>query len=403
MKIVIVSTFYSKGLGYTENCLPRALADRGHDVHVLTSSLNVYGTSEDYRSTYETFLGPADQGIGCFNVDNYMVHRLPYSIVGGYVAIVGLAAKLRQLHPEIVHSTAIASLSSFKLALLQPVMGFRLFTECHQHLSVVKPFLKQRGHRIRKAVYRLTRTLPSRFVCLTMERCYAVAPDCLQVAADFYGVPTTKLKLQSLGTDTTRFRPAEGAEELAMRTRERRELGFEDRDVVCVYTGRLSNSKNPLVLAQAIDRLAHGSVCYHGLFVGDGEQREQILRCRNTQVIPFMRHAELAKLYRLADVAVWPRQESMSMLDAAASGLPIVVSADIGESERVGGNGRFYVQDDVDDLARALGTLASGDERRALGKIGRDKMSSQFSWSAIAETFEKDYRVALGHRAVLGV
>lgn len=39
MKIVVVSTYCSSGMGYTENCLPRVLAARGHDVHLLTWSL----------------------------------------------------------------------------------------------------------------------------------------------------------------------------------------------------------------------------------------------------------------------------------------------------------------------------------------------------------------------------
>ncbi len=63
MKIVIVSSFYSEGMGYSENNLPKALASLGHEVHVITSNLNVYGTSSDYPKNYESFLGPADQGV----------------------------------------------------------------------------------------------------------------------------------------------------------------------------------------------------------------------------------------------------------------------------------------------------------------------------------------------------
>lgn len=64
MKIAVVTTFYSEGMGYTENCLPKALVELGHEVDVITSNLNVYGNDEDYKETYEAFLGEADQGTG---------------------------------------------------------------------------------------------------------------------------------------------------------------------------------------------------------------------------------------------------------------------------------------------------------------------------------------------------
>ena len=395
MKVVLVSTFYSEGMGYTENCLPRALADRGHEVHVITSALNVYGDGDDYAKTYASFLGPADQGTGSWQVDGYTVHRLQFRTVAGYVSITGMAKQLRALRPDIVHSTAIASLQAYKLAALQPAMGFRFFTENHQHLSVVRPFLRQPGHKVRKGLFWMTRTVPGMLVSRVMECCYAVAPDCLEVARDLYGVPADKLRLQSLGTDTTLFRPAVGTSELEARARERVELGFHAEDVLCVYTGRFSAAKNPLVLAQAIERLEGDSARFQGLFVGEGEQRDEILRCRNTRVLPFMRHSELAKLYRIADIAVWPRQESMSMLDAAAAGLPIVVSSQVGESERVVGNGMFYTENDPDDLARALRALVSPQERARLGTAGRLKMVAKFSWASIAAKFEADYVAAL--------
>jgi hypothetical protein len=43
MKIAVVSIFYSEGMGYSENCLPRALAALGHEVHLITTVFNVYG------------------------------------------------------------------------------------------------------------------------------------------------------------------------------------------------------------------------------------------------------------------------------------------------------------------------------------------------------------------------
>src|SRR2546428_1741325 len=222
MRIAVVSTYYSEDMGYTENGLPKALAALGHEVHVVTSNWNVYGDCSDYDATYRAFLGPADQGTGTFGSDGYTVHRLPSRIVGGYVLIRRLAAKLRELDPAIVHSLEIASFQTFQLAALRPVSGFRLFAETHQHLSVMQPYMRAPGGALlRRAMYRATRTVPTYLASLAVDKCYAISPDCLHVARTFYGVPAEKLKLRPLGTDTTLFRPAATREACARREERR--------------------------------------------------------------------------------------------------------------------------------------------------------------------------------------
>jgi glycosyltransferase involved in cell wall biosynthesis len=165
---------------------------------------------------------------------------------------------------------------------------------------------------------------------------------------------------------------------------------------VCIYTGRLSDTKNPLLLARAVETLADHRPPYRSLFVGEGSQKTAIAACGNARVLPFTRHKALAALYQAADIAVWPRQESMSMLDATAAGLPIVVADTIGEPARVIGNGLMYRENNVADLARALVSLADVAVRRSFGALGRSKMVQNYSWAAIARSVEEDFLDALG-------
>ena len=398
MRIVVVSGFYSEGMGYTENCLPRSLARLGHEVHVVSSDLNVYGNTADYDRTYRSFLGPAKQPAGTTASDGYMVHRLRSRLVSGYVHLTGLAAKIRELAPDVVHSTEIASLQTFVLAAAKPFIGFELFTETHQHMSVVKPFLKTSGGPTpQRIAYWLTRTAPTFLASLPVQKCYAISPDCAEVAMRFYGVPAGKIKMQSLGTDTELFRPPQAPQDLELRARMRSELGYTDDDVVCVYTGRFSNDKNPLLLASAIDTLVGQGRRFHGLFVGDGVQRAQIEACRNTRIVPFMTHQRLSEFYRMCDVAIWPTQESMSMLDAASSGLPLIVSRNMGEQDRIDGNGKVYQENSVADLASVLDTFGIQAERQRYGSVGRKKMVDRFSWLAVARSMEADYMAACAH------
>jgi glycosyltransferase involved in cell wall biosynthesis len=395
LKIVIVSGFYSTGMGYTENCLPKFLAKQGHDVHLLTSEYNVYGNQADYGETYEAFLGPARASEGTFNVDGYTVHRMPTRLVQGYIWLSSLSKTIRSLNPDIVHSIEHGSIQTYKLALLKPFHKFKLFTESHQHLSVVKHYLLEPKFNPRKVSYALTRTWPGALAAHAVECCYAISPDCAEVAEQFFGVPATKIRRQSLGSDTDLFRPAASSEELTQRKAIRNKLIVSDSQLLCVYTGRFSEQKNPLILAQAIDSLSKSGRSVKGVFVGSGAQAAAISGLENCMILPFMKHAELADLYRAADIAIWPREESMSMLDAASSGLPLVVSDSMGEPERIKGNGLSYKENDQPSMADAIVKLQDNDLRTTMGKVGRERMCDMFSWSLVTARINDDYMAAL--------
>lgn len=399
MKIVIVSAFYSEGMGYSENCLSKSLAKLGHEVHVVTSTYNVYGNEPLYDATYRAFLGPRKVPAGARVVDGYTVHRLDADLPAGYVKIKGMSAKVRELAPDIVHSLEIGSFQTFELALLTLFARFKLFAETHQTMSVMRPYMRHpHGDWFKRAGYRLTRTLPSFLASLRVETCYAVTPDCDEVARRFYGVPASKIKLVSLGADTDMFHPVQTDEDRETRRAVRESLGYGASDIVCVYTGRFTNDKNPHLLAKAIDELAEIDPRYKGLFIGDGVQRLEIAARRNAIVVPFMTHAKLAEYYRAADIGVWPRQESMSMIDAAASGLPIVVSNRLGAIERVTGNGKRYEENEISSLTTVLRSMADAAHRREMGAVGRKKMVNEFSWSRLAQAVETDYSASLERR-----
>jgi len=164
---------------------------------------------------------------------------------------------------------------------------------------------------------------------------------------------------------------------------------------VCIYTGRFGADKNPLLLARAVAELRRRKKFYAGLFVGNGEQGGEIQRCEGCVTHPFVRVQELGALYRSADMGVWPTQESLSMLDAAACGLPVVANDTMTAKERLDGNGLTYRLNDQGDLVRALLGLRDAETRRAMGERGARKMAEEFSWESIARRRIRDYEAAL--------
>jgi glycosyltransferase involved in cell wall biosynthesis len=211
-------------------------------------------------------------------------------------------------------------------------------------------------------------------------------------------VPRSKIEIGPLGVDTELFHPVRSALEEKERAAARARWSFSDDQIVCIYTGRFTEDKNPLLLAKAVAELQERGEKYRGLFVGNGPQAEALRMARGCITLPFVPVQELGALFRASDIGVWPGQESLSMLDAAACGLAIIVNHTLNAPERIAGNGKAYRLNDLDDLLRALTELKDRTKRDEMGRIGSLKMARDFSWEAVARARLKVYEAAADRR-----
>ncbi len=399
MRIAIITDWFSEGMGYAENCLPKALASLGHEVHLITTDAQVYFDSPDYAATYEPFLGPPVVPTGAKTVDGYTLHRLPLRRWRGRLRIGGLYGKLKAIRPDIVQTFEVGHMSTLVAALAQSRLRYKLFLESHVHASVFGADWRRvsRKRRVWRAAYR---DIVGAFISGRVEKCYPISEDAAEIAVGLYGIAQSKIEVCSLGVDTDLFRPPESTQETTSRRELRAQLGYDDEDIVCIYTGRFSPPKGPQVLADAIARLVDAGERFRGLFIGGGTEAE-VAALRNSagcHVVAFMPARDLPPYYWAADMGVWPRQESTSQLDAAASGLPIILSDRVSVLERVTGNGLTYREGDSADLAERIKSLGQASTRRQLGTAGSLKMKAEFSWLQIAQKRAADYNRSLGAR-----
>jgi glycosyltransferase involved in cell wall biosynthesis len=216
------------------------------------------------------------------------------------------------------------------------------------------------------------------------------------VAIRFYGVEADKVDVAPLGVDTDLLSPVVTPAQHEARLALRAKLGVAPEDVLFVYTGQFTAAKNPLLLAKTTEALRAQGRKVRALFLGDGEQRDAIAAFASCIVLHFVPHRELVDYYRAADVGVWPTQESTSMLDAAACGLPIVVNDTLRAVERIAGNGLTYELNNQASLESVLTGLLDPQARRTLGEVGARRMAESFSWDALVKSRVADYERALG-------
>lgn len=396
MRLVLLSETFAKNMGYLGNVLPRYLARLGIEVHVITMDLAPYHQIADFTKTYGDFSAGAVPPAGSVEeFDGYKLHVLPHRRLLGYMRMRGLFRKLRELRPDVVQALPSIGWIPLDAAIARPALGFALFTGAHTTASVF-PLARRNRTKWDSSLLRsvVTRAIPGRIVSLQTEKCYAATVDCADVAVRFFGVQKRKVEVCPLGVDTELFFPADSKASKSERKALRDQLGFADNDIVCIYTGRFSQDKNPLLLAQAIDRLVKTGLPFRGLFLGGGAQEEAIAACRGCVRRPFVPFAELRRWFQSADIGVWPTQESTSMLDAAACGLPIVVNDTLVAVERITGNGVSYRLNNLDDLVHVLSDLQSPTRRAALGAVGAQRMKAEFSWESIAARRLRDYEAA---------
>jgi glycosyltransferase involved in cell wall biosynthesis len=394
MRVALVYPWFGENLGYIENCLPKALATLGADVHLITSDLQPGFDSPHYRELYEPFLGPAVQPVGTTQRDGYTHHRLPHALYGKHVGVRGLTPLLRRLRPDVVQTSSPTSAISLEVALARPLLGYRLFTGAHQCASTISN--GSRGgvsHALRRSLGHAARFAPGRVIGLLADGCHAVTGDARELAVDRYGVPPERVSVRPLGVDTDLFHPLSGPEEARARAQLREEIGIAPDAVLCIYTGRMTAAKNPLLLARAVETLRERGHAFAGLFIGGGPEAESVASVDGNRVHPYVPYRELPRFFRAADIAVWPAQESSSQADALACGLPTVISDQIRKQELLDAGAATYSCGDLDDLARVLASLAD-PAVRAEHRERAERALGALSWRTLAEQRLRDYERA---------
>ena len=186
------------------------------------------------------------------------------------------------------------------------------------------------------------------------------------------------------GVDTTVFRPAGAGER-------------DEADTLrLLYVGRLIPRKGVAGLLRALGGLGNVALTV----AGDGPERERLGRMAGEYGVSVrfpgnVAHAELPELYREHDAFVLPsRNEGMSntVLEAMASGLPVIVTDVGGTAELVDGNGVVVPVDDEAALREAVvGLRDDRERRREMGERSRE-IALEYSWEKVAEEYLRLYR-----------
>jgi len=394
LRIALLAETFSRQTGSIQYLLPKYLARSGAEVHVISTDLSPYYNLVGSREMFQGFTELLVPG-STEEIDGFQLHVLGHRMTLGYPRMMGLSNKLASIRPDIVQCFASIGWIPLDAACMKLGLGYKLFTGNHNARSTAGVLLEKTfKNRTKMMVQRFT---PGRLTSYAVERCYAVTVDCAEIAWRYYGVQKKKVEIMHLGVDTDSFYPVREVKEKSEREVVRESLGLGPSNIVCIYTGKMTEEKNALILAQAVGRLRELGKPYSAVFIGNGAQKEKIETMPHCRVLDFMHFSKLAAYFRASEVGVWTGNESSSQLDAAACGIPILISDAVVYRDHVDGNGLVFHQNDLDDLVAKLLELESPEMRNRLGQRGAEKIQQDFSWDSVARRRLAHYREALGN------
>ena len=200
-------------------------------------------------------------------------------------------------------------------------------------------------------------------------------------------MPSVSIEVIPNGVELDRFCPAQSDE--------------EPETLRLLTVGRLSATKRVEMLIDAVEIL-HKEGCKLRFTIAGGGQLEQQLResvsgrdLRDIVKITGRVDPEnMPQLYRDNDICISASaQEGMSnaMLEAMASGLPIVTTRCEGVEELITDNGVIVEHASAEEIAGAIRSLVGNRQTRKEMAVAARNRAEQFSWSSTASQYLELY------------
>lgn len=182
----------------------------------------------------------------------------------------------------------------------------------------------------------------------------------------------------------------------------RKSLGVPDDAFLVGTVGRLSKQKAPADFIQAAALVHQEYPRAQFVWIGDGElfgEAQELVRSLAIEdVFHFTGYrSDIANILRALDCFVLASHWegfSLSVLEAMAASLPVIVSRVSGAREAVveGETGRLVSVGDVKELAEAIVAMVANPEfAKSLGKAGRLRMEQHFTLECMVKKIETLY------------
>jgi UDP-glucose:(heptosyl)LPS alpha-1,3-glucosyltransferase len=219
---------------------------------------------------------------------------------------------------------------------------------------------------------------------------------------EYYGFPEERIAVVFNSVDLDRFHPRNRA---LYREPKRTELGIGDKVILLLFAGNNFRLKGLATLIKALAGIIRDlpQQEFHLLVAGRGRAGRYRRLARRLGVsgkVSFLGPVTgMEKYYGAADIYVHPTfydSCSLTVLEALASGLPVVTSRFNGAADAIlSDEGGRVIEDpaDADELAKAIAQYADGETRAKAEAVTRAWMEQHTPERNVEETLAVYYEV----------
>ncbi len=397
MKIVHVMNWYIPGMGYQENFLPAEQKKLGHDVCIITSDR--VPQYKGYERNVGKTIGERVIGVASYQESGVTVYRLATVLEvvnGGQVIVRGLYKLLKELKPDVVQAHGAFCPLTLQVLLYSKRLKYRVFVDDHSNIDNfhLNSFVKRAYVHLVKTFYLFYGNRVEMFFPVT----YATTDFLKRVLK----IPENRLELLPLGANADRFKKS-----LELRKIGRNELNIKEDEKLILTAGKLDAQKDIKYLIKAFSDVNNRKPFIKLLIIGSGTKEymnnlKSLVNRLGVQdriiFIDFVPNNELPKYYNAGDIGVWPGNCSITVLEAVATGLPVIIpNKDLNYKILSDNNAAIgFERRNVNSLSEAILKLLNDSElySRIIENSSRLFMET-LSWKGIAQKSIDTYKSAL--------
>lgn len=344
MKILHLDDIFYPEAGYLVNIISKYEVLEGHEVIVLTS------TVENWAPQRRVFWGDND----IEERDALFEKRTGAKIIRYYAKWEisdrlyfdrGYYSLINEINPDIIFIHNESGFNTFHFLIRYHINRFPIILDTHMVDFAA-------GKKLRHLFYYFYRHTFARIIINNKIIVIRTQED--DYVKKRLGIPLELAPFISFGSDLTIFHP-----DKLVKKKMRNKLGIPEDSFVVIVTGKLTEGKGGMLLAETFYKRFTEDKIVTLITVGTATDDEygrrvsgRLEKSENMVVrIPTQKYYDLAQYYQCSDLAVFAKQCSLSFYDAQACGLPVVLEDNSVNLTRVtNNNGKVFKSGDVKDF-----------------------------------------------------
>lgn len=210
-----------------------------------------------------------------------------------------------------------------------------------------------------------------------------------------FGIPLKQSPFISFGTDTLLFKPSND------KAKSKKQIGIspETNSFLIIYAGKINESKGGDLLANALKERINSKKRIAFLIVANAntsfEQKVLDTLKESENNIVFhnaVSYKELYKYYQAADLAIFPKQCSLSFFDLQSCGVPVLLEDNNINRQRVSYGNGFLFNGTVCDLHKQIEIICNKDSLGEYEKNSIRFIQNNYDYEKISHRYDEIFK-----------